>query len=144
MSGLAPLRSALRATAPAAARSHISHPLLNQTSARAFQTSAVRNAYKDDQDRESLKPKAHEYTQSGTDDQAAANSDAAFNPNKTSPEAEKEAAGQSPAGGDNNPLTNSPADKSVNAGGQGHAEDKTHGGNKKSSGHGSPQKGNKV
>ncbi|KAF3018443.1 hypothetical protein E8E14_005911 [Neopestalotiopsis sp. 37M] len=132
MSALTPLRSALRT--PATTR--LSSPLVS-SSVRGFQSCrAVRMAYKDDQDRESLKPKAHEYTQSGTDDQAAANTDAAFNPNKTSPEAEKAAADSS--------LTNSPADPSVAKAGQGHAEDKTHGGNKKSSGHGSPPKGKKV
>ena len=43
-------------------------------------------------DRESLKPKAHENTQSGTDDQVARDADAAFNPHKTDPDSERAAA----------------------------------------------------
>ncbi|ETS78022.1 hypothetical protein PFICI_10084 [Pestalotiopsis fici W106-1] len=140
MSALTPLRSALRT--PAAAR--ISSPLVS-SSVRRFQTHRpARMAYKDSQDRESLKPTTHEYTESGSDDQAAANTDAAFNRHKTSPEAEKDTAGQAPTEGANNPLQNSPADESFAKAGQHPGEDKTHGGKKKSSGHGSPPKGKKV
>jgi hypothetical protein len=105
--------------------------------ARQFQTSALRRAYKDDQDRESLKPKAHEYTQSGTDDQAAANEDAAFNPDKTSPEAAKETAGK---GGDGNPLESSPANKDFAKSGNGNQDNKAKGGKPKRSGGGETQK----
>ncbi|KAK9779957.1 hypothetical protein AB5N19_07914 [Seiridium cardinale] len=141
MPALTPLRSAMRM--PATARLS---PLL---STRAFRTSQSMRAYKDDQDRESLKPKAHEYTQSGTDDQAAANEDAAFNPNKTSPEAEKQTAGEGSTGGSSNPLQGSPADKDFAEGGQGKAGDGPGGsgkqkGSQKSSGGGSPLKGKKV
>ncbi|KAK2074671.1 hypothetical protein P8C59_008859 [Phyllachora maydis] len=48
--------------------------------------------YKDDQDRNSVKPRSTEYTKSGTDSNMAAQSDAAFNPNKTDPGQEKDAA----------------------------------------------------
>lgn len=48
---------------------------------------ALRYAYKDTQDRESLKPTGTEGTRSGRDgDTAEMNPDAAFNPDKTSPE----------------------------------------------------------
>lgn len=104
-------------------------------------------AYKDDQDRESLKPKAHEYTQSGTDDQAA-QTDAAFNPNKTSPESAKDSAGAGSGSGGDNPLDVSPADKKSAKAGAGSAEDTAKGGaatgDKKASGHGSPEKKGKV
>jgi hypothetical protein len=50
-------------------------------------TPAVRYAYKDSQDRESLKPGGTEGSKSGRDgDMARDNPDAAFNPSKTSPE----------------------------------------------------------
>lgn len=115
-------------------------------STRAFQTSqSVRMAYKDDQDRESLKPKAHEYTQTGTDDEAA-HSDAAFNPNKTSPENEKDTAGagQTPA---QNPLEGSPANKDMakgGEGGEGKEKNKAQQGDIKRSGSGSGPKDGKV
>lgn len=49
---------------------------------------------KDSQNKDSIDTEATEYTKSGTDDQTAANEDAAFNPDITSPEAEKKAAGK--------------------------------------------------
>jgi hypothetical protein len=128
MPSLTPFRAALRAPA-----SRFASPLVT----RQFQTSAPRLAYKDDQDRESLKPKAHEYTGSGTDDQTAQNEDAAFNPDKTSPEAEKETAGEGNNG--NNPLEASPANHHVAKGGkiEGDKKDSTKkGNNKKRSGGG--------
>lgn len=128
MPSLTPLRAALRA--PAAARFHTTPIAV----ARQFQTSALRRAYKDDQDRESVKPKAHEYTGSGTDGEAAENKDAAFNPDKTSPEAAKETAGK---GNEGNPLESSPANHDVAKGGQKQGEGKdtsSEGNNKKRSG----------
>ena len=101
------------------------------------QTASVR-AYKDDQDRESLKPKAHEYSQSGTDDGAAAQEAAAFDPSKTDPESAKETAGKGPGSG--NPLEFSPANKGAAEGGAGREEDKTKGGKQKRSESGSPEK----
>ncbi|KAK8013680.1 hypothetical protein PG991_009273 [Apiospora marii] len=95
-------------------------PILKTQGFRTLQI--TRMAYKDDQDRESLSPKAHDYTISGTDDEVAANEDAAFNPDKTSPEAAKDTAGK--GGGAGNPLEFSPANKEMAKGGSSRAEDK--------------------
>lgn len=54
---------------------------------RLHGTPATRYAYKDDQDKDSLKPRSIEYGRSGSDN-AAAQSDAAFDPEKTSPESQ--------------------------------------------------------
>ena len=89
---------------------------------------ALGRPYKDDMDRESLKPKAHEYTGSGTDEQTAQNPDAAFNPRKTAPEEAKRAAGADATG--RNPLDVSPADHDLAKGGQGKMEDKPQQGSK--------------
>jgi hypothetical protein len=103
--------------------------------------------YKDDQDREAVKPKAHEYTVSGTDDQTAAHEEAAFNPDETRPEQEKKTAGKGGGGGGggNNPLEGSPANKDMAEGGQGKEGDKEENkltkGSQKPSGGGSPEKG---
>ncbi|KAH6648007.1 hypothetical protein BKA67DRAFT_662744 [Truncatella angustata] len=138
MPSLTPLRNVLRV--PATARMT---PFPGMTRRGLRTTAPARMAYKDDQDRESLKPKAHEYTQSGTDEGAAAQSDAAFNPDKTSPETERQTAG---AGrGEGNELESSPANKEFAHGGAANDEDttKTSKGSKKSSGSGSPAKGGK-
>jgi hypothetical protein len=50
-----------------------------------FHTSLRVQAYKDDQDKDSLKPGSSEYSKSGTGDDEAAHSDAAFDPNQTGP-----------------------------------------------------------
>ncbi|KAI0022789.1 hypothetical protein F4780DRAFT_777254 [Xylariomycetidae sp. FL0641] len=131
------LRQLVRARAPL--RNHT--PSLFASRRALTQTAAARLPYKDDMDRESLKPKAHEYTHSGTDEQTAQNPDAAFNPDKTSPEAERETAGQ---GNASNPLGASPANKEFAEAGQGKPEDKPHGGQSKSSGGGSAPKSGKV
>jgi hypothetical protein len=49
---------------------------------------------KDSQDRNSINTESTEYSKSGSDDQAAALDDAAFNPDITDPEPEGEKAGQ--------------------------------------------------
>lgn len=72
---------------------------------RIHMTAATGMPYKDDTDRESLKPKEQEYAKTGGGDGDAAKTDVAFNPNKTSPEAEKN------AGGDT--LSGSPANKDL-------------------------------
>jgi len=102
--------------------------------------------YKDDMDRESLKPKAHEYTQSGTDDETAAeHSDAAFNPNKTSPETEKDTAAEgAKQKTKDNPLESSPANHSFAEGGKGTSESKPSIGKSKKSGGSHPPKSGKV
>ena len=66
--------------------------------ARAF-TNTSRSLYprKDSQDKDSMNTEANEYAKSGTDDDAARQSDAAFNPDKTSPEEQLETAGKGKA-----------------------------------------------
>ncbi|KAI0400280.1 hypothetical protein F4802DRAFT_602182 [Xylaria palmicola] len=115
---------------------------------RPLHQTAVRGLpppYKDDMDRESLKPKAHEYTQSGTDDETAArHGDAAFSPDKTSPEQEKRAAAEGAAQqGKQSPLEASPADHGFAAGGRGQTEGRPqqHGKSKKSGGGDAPKAG---
>ncbi|KAI6083717.1 hypothetical protein F4821DRAFT_262719 [Hypoxylon rubiginosum] len=140
MSSFTTLRTAVRARAGASLATNNTSRL----AARQIHRSAALRAYKDDQDRESLKPKAHEYTQSGTDDEVASMNDAAFNPDKTAPETERAAAG---AGGDSNPLNESPASKSFSEAGRDHVNDKTHhghGGQKKASGSSSAPKNSKT
>lgn len=60
---------------------------------------AARLAYpkKGSEDKDSIDRESSEYSKSGTDDQAAAMGDAAFDPEKTSPEEELDTAGQGDA-----------------------------------------------
>ncbi|KAI7216151.1 hypothetical protein KC333_g5015 [Hortaea werneckii] len=91
--------------------------------ARQFQTSSRLCASKDAQGKDDLKPEPNEMSKSGSDDQAAAVEDAAFNPKKTSPEDEyNTAGGESEKHGVsgasqkkkmNNPLDVSPANHEV-------------------------------
>ncbi|KAI1366938.1 hypothetical protein F5Y08DRAFT_108902 [Xylaria arbuscula] len=122
--------------------------LPSRTSRLLHQTAVLRAPYKDDMDRESLKPKAHEYTQSGTDDETASkHGDAAFNPNKTSPERERDTAAQgaSQQGKDSSPLEASPADHDFAKGGKAPAvEDQAKSGQTKRSGGGDAPKAGKV
>lgn len=62
---------------------------------RPFSQSTVR-AYprKDSQDRDSINTEATEYSKSGTDDGAAAQEEAAFDPKTTDPQEEKKIAGK--------------------------------------------------
>ncbi|EUC29434.1 hypothetical protein COCCADRAFT_106537 [Bipolaris zeicola 26-R-13] len=105
---------------------------------RFLSTSPARFAQKDAQDKDSLNPRSTEYAKSGSDD-GAAHTDAAFNPSKTSPEAE-EADAEREAGGKQNSLNVSPGNKDISepnsptVGGHGGAP------NKKSSGAGSAPK----
>ena len=73
------------------------------------QTAILRQPYKDDQDRESLKPRAQESSKS-TSDEDAAHDDAAFDPNQTKPETAKDKGSQKP---DGSPLEVSPANQDV-------------------------------
>ncbi|KAI0518083.1 hypothetical protein F5B22DRAFT_645333 [Xylaria bambusicola] len=117
------------------------------TSRLLHQTAVCRMPYKDDMDRESLKPKAHEYTQSGTDDEAASkHGDAAFNPNKTSPDNARDTAAQGAAQQNKqNPLESSPADKEFAKGGSAPAvEDQAKSAQTKRSGTGNAPKAGKV
>ncbi len=49
---------------------------------------------KDSQDKDSINREATEYSKSGTDDSTAAQEEAAFDPNITSPDAEQKKAGE--------------------------------------------------
>jgi len=57
-----------------------------------FQTSSRYLARKDTMDKDSLKPESNEYSKSGSDSGSAATDDAAFNPDKTTPEEEQSTA----------------------------------------------------
>jgi hypothetical protein len=107
---------------------------------RFLSTTPTRFAQKDAQDKDSLKPRSTEYSKSGSDD-AAASSDAAFNPNKTSPE-EAEATAEREQGGKDNSLNASPGNEEIsrpndpNVGGHGGAPKK-----KQSGGGSAPKSG---
>lgn len=91
MSSLRSLSTMLRAPIRVAPR----QTLLRPTTIYAYHSSScLRLPYKDDQDRESLKPRSTEGTQSSSDDDAAAQTNTAFDPSTTSPEAEKASAKQ--------------------------------------------------
>ncbi|KAI2628254.1 hypothetical protein GGS21DRAFT_249742 [Xylaria nigripes] len=133
--------STLRTSVSQVARilpSHASRPL--------HQSAAFPIPYKDDMDRESLKPKSHEYTQSGTDDEvASAHSKASFDPAETSPEDAKEtAAKEAVQQGKQNPLEASPADLEFAKGGAVVSEKGTPSGRPKRSGAGDAPKGKEV
>lgn len=100
--------------------------------------------YKDDQDRESLKPKSTEGSKSGTDD-AAAQSGAAFDPSTTSPEGAKDQA-EREGGGNSLDVSGANHDKSKPLGNSGGGE--MHGTSRqetKKSSHGhSPEKNRKL
>ncbi|KAL1842670.1 hypothetical protein VTJ49DRAFT_4581 [Mycothermus thermophilus] len=62
-----------------------SHPTSILFSTRPYHTTSPLATYKDDQDRNTLKPRPSDSTKSGSDDEVATKSfDAAFNPQKTS------------------------------------------------------------
>ncbi|KAL6806592.1 hypothetical protein GGI42DRAFT_286898 [Trichoderma sp. SZMC 28013] len=98
------MASGLRNLAQTSRRCMTAVPRLYHTSA------ALRLPYKDSQDRQSLKPKSNNGTRSGTDDDVAAQKDAAFDPSKTkpTPESELETAGR---GNETNPLNASGANQ---------------------------------
>jgi len=77
-------------------------------------TSRLTYPRKDSQDKDSIKADATEYSKSGTDDGAANQQDAAFDPKTTSPEKEKNVAGEGE--GQGNPLEFSPANKDISKG----------------------------
>ncbi|KAI1758276.1 hypothetical protein F4782DRAFT_524972 [Xylaria castorea] len=120
--------------------------LPSHTSRLLHQTAVSRIPYKDDMDRESLKPKAHEYTQSGTDDETAAqHGDAAFNPDKTSPETERETAAEGAAQKNKqSPLDASPADHNFAKGGEAGGERRPQRSGKSKSGGGDAPKAGKA
>lgn len=121
------------------ARQQVAIPSLRAT--RTYhETPSPRLPYKDDQDRESLKPRSTEGTKSGSDNETA-QTDAAFDGSKTSPEAAHESAEKESGG---NPLDTSGANQSkskpLGEEGGGEMKGTTKGQNTKASGHGSPQK----
>ncbi|KAH8776426.1 hypothetical protein F5883DRAFT_640114 [Diaporthe sp. PMI_573] len=147
MASIRSMRSVLRAPARAWPQTIAPHqPFLSPAAAARALHSSPRPQfpYKDDQDRESLKPKSTEGSQSGTD-QDAAETSAAFDPSTTSPEGAKDQAEGETNG---NPLDVSGAnhDKSKPLGSQGGAEmHSTARQETKKSSHGhSPEKKGKV
>jgi hypothetical protein len=97
---------------PTRALQRLGRPVRPSTlSPRFLSTTRARLAQKDAQDKDSLKPRSTEYSKSGSDD-AAASSDAAFNPDKTSPEA-AEATAEQEQGGKDNSLNASPGNKDI-------------------------------
>ena len=84
-------------------------------SSRPFSSTTPLAARKGAEGKDDLQPSRSEYSQTGTDDTAAKNEDAAFNPNKTRPEQEVDTAGKdgthNPQGG--NPLDVSPGNQDV-------------------------------
>ncbi|KAL1875895.1 hypothetical protein Daus18300_003086 [Diaporthe australafricana] len=147
MASLRSIRSILRA--PAQARSQTLAPrqlcLSPAAATQGFHSSPrPQFPYKDDQDRESLKPRSTEGTKSGSDN-AAAQSDAAFDPSTTSPEGAKEQA-ENEGGGNSLDMSGASHDKSKPLGNSGGGE--MHGTTRqetKKSSHGhSPEKKGKV
>jgi hypothetical protein len=61
---------------------------------RLHQSSLIQMPRKDSQDKDSINTDATEYSKSGTDDDAARNEKAAFDPNQTDPGEQKEKAGE--------------------------------------------------
>lgn len=144
------MRSILRAPAQARPQTITPHqrflsPAATAAAARSLHSSPRSQfPYKDDQDRESLKPKSTEGSKSGTD-QDAAESSAAFDPSTTSPEGAKDKA---EGEGNGNPLEASGAnqEKSKPLGNTGGREmkDTARQETKKSSHGHSPEKKGKV
>ena len=92
---------------------------------------------KDSQDKDSLKPRSSEYSKTGGDD-AAAESDTAFNPNQTKPETE-EASAEAESSGSSS-LNASPGNKKVSEPNDPEAGGADHGVRTKQSGGGSGNK----
>ncbi|KAH8666629.1 hypothetical protein BX600DRAFT_511546 [Xylariales sp. PMI_506] len=140
---MAPIRASLRSMLVSSKpRTTTSPPFL----ARTLRTTATtRSPYKDDQDRESLKPRKNENTLSGSDDDVAA-MDGAFNPSKSSPESQKKGgADRGSSGGESGgkPLEVSPANHEVAEAGRGKTENKSKTKPQKPSGGGSAPKSGK-
>ncbi|KIV80210.1 hypothetical protein PV11_07726 [Exophiala sideris] len=96
-----------------------------QSNVRPLSTSPYRFASREDPeenkhqqreaqlDREKMNPEANEYAKSSSDDSAAKNEEAAFDPNITDPEEARKKAGE---GNDVNPLDSSPANPGISSG----------------------------
>lgn len=120
MSSLRSLQTLLRApvraattTCPRQPSRSLPQSSIIQKAVGAYHTSRrLQLPYKDDQDRESLKPRSTEGTKSSSDDDAAAQTDTAFDPSTTRPEAEKESARRESKQKDGpSPLESSGADQ---------------------------------
>ncbi|PBP20968.1 hypothetical protein BUE80_DR008221 [Diplocarpon rosae] len=80
---------------------------------RVFSQSAIRgHPRKDSQDKDSINTEATEYSKSGTDDAAARQEEAAFDPSTTDPQEERKIAGEGNEES-GNPLDVSPANPEV-------------------------------
>lgn len=103
--------------------------------------------YKDDQDRQSLKPRPSDSTKSGSDLDLSDHEHASFDPTKTSPEAAKESAQRESNGsplefsGANKPISEGAEEKKI-SGKEGHLdrESKSGGSKGKKAGKVSPKK----
>lgn len=142
MSSLRSIHTFFRAPARSARQN------IPRTTWQPYHTSRrLRLPYKDDQDRESLKPKSTEGTKSSTDE-AAAQSDTAFDPSTTRPEDEKAAAKKETEKDEASPLDASGANHEAshplgkNGGPEMHETTKSERG--KASRSGSPQKKGKA
>lgn len=104
-------------------------------------TLPAQRSKQDLEDRESINTESTEHSKSGGDSAVAQNEDAAFNPNKTSPEEEEAAASQ---GNEVNPLGVSGADKDVSKTRDPQEGGAEKGAEKKPSGKGETNKGKKF
>jgi len=110
----------------------------NSSPTQSFHSSLRLKAYKNDQDKDSLKPGSSEYSKSGSDS-AAAHTGEAFDGNQTRPEQE----GRNVEGENNskkNPLNVSPANTEVSKGKGDKVEKGDHKDRQRTSGAGSAPK----
>ncbi|KAL1629924.1 hypothetical protein SLS54_000782 [Diplodia seriata] len=106
---IAAIRATTKTTAPTA-------PMTMTNSTRLFHHSrtVLGSTKEDHMERDRLNPSSTEYSKSGSDDDAAKMSDAAFNPDKTSPEEAVGSADQESGEGPN-PLDVSPGNQEVSS-----------------------------
>lgn len=123
---LQPTRSLARV-----ARTQFSQPRFLSTTRPLF-------ARKGAEDKDSINTTSNEYSKSGSDD-AAAHTDAAFDPNQTSPEA-AEASAEKESGGKDNSLNMSPGNHEASRANDSQIGGASQGTNDKASGAGSPNK----
>jgi len=109
---------------------------------QSFHSNArLQRPYKNDQDKDSLKPGSSEYSKSGSGgDDDAASSDAAFDPGQTKPEEQGKNVKRENGRDENNPLDVSPANSKVSKGKGDYVEKSGEGERKRTSGAGSAPK----
>jgi hypothetical protein len=101
----------------------------------------MQQPYKGNQDKDSLKPGASEYSKSGSGDDGAAATDAAFDPGQTSPEEQGKNVEAENGGDEDNALDVSPANTKVSKGKKDDTVEKSGGGDRsRTSGAGSAPK----